>query len=289
MKKVIVIGSGVMGRGIAYVSAVSGFETAIIDINEQALQNAQNEITAIFEKSVGRGKLTVQQVQEATLRLTYNTNLATIAKKADLIIEAVPEKGDIKRAVFEQMEQFAPPHCLFATNTSTMSPTEIASYAKRPEQTIAMHFFNPVHKMELVEIIRGLETSDETVRAICEIAEQMGKQTVVINEFPGFVTSRISALVGNEAFYMLQEGLGSPEDIDKAIKLGLNYPMGPFELVDLVGLDVRLNNLRYLHEKLGEKYRPAPLLEQYVQAGRLGRKSGKGVYDYSEQKEVVKK
>lgn len=289
MKKVIVIGSGVMGRGIAYVSAVSGFETAIIDINEQALQNAQNEINSIFEKSVVRGKLTAQQVQEAMLRLTYVTELATVANEADLIIEAVPEKSDIKRAVFEQMEQFASPHCLFATNTSTMSPTAIASYAKRPEQTIAMHFFNPVHKMELVEVIRGLETSDETVQTICEIAEQMGKQTVVINEFPGFVTSRISALVGNEAFYMLQEGLGSPEDIDKAIKLGLNYPMGPFELVDLVGLDARLNNLRYLHEKLGEKYRPAPLLEQYVQAGRLGRKSGKGVYDYSEQKEVVKK
>ncbi|MEB2281129.1 3-hydroxyacyl-CoA dehydrogenase [Lysinibacillus xylanilyticus] len=289
MKNIIVIGSGVMGRGIAYVSAISGFETAIIDINEQALQNAQNDIIAIFEKSVVRGKLTAQQVQEATLRLTYVTDLATVANKADLIIEAVPEKRDIKRAVFEQMEQFASPHCLFATNTSTMSPTEIASYAKRPEQTIAMHFFNPVHKMELVEIIRGLETNDETVQTICEIAEQMGKQTVVVNEFPGFVTSRISALVGNEAFYMLQEGLGSPEDIDKAVKLGLNYPMGPFELVDLVGLDVRLNNLRYLHEKLGEKYRPAPLLEQYVQAGRLGRKSGKGVYDYSEQKEVVKK
>jgi len=289
MKKVIVIGSGVMGRGITYVSAVSGFETAIIDINEQALQNAQNEIISIFEKSVVRGKLTAQQVQEAMLRLTYVTDLATVANEADLIIEAVPEKSDIKRAVFEQMEQFASPHCLFATNTSTMSPTEIASYAKRPEQTVAMHFFNPVHKMELVEVIRGLETSDETVQTICEIAKQMGKQTVVINEFPGFVTSRISALVGNEAFYMLQEGLGSPEDIDKAIKLGLNYPMGPFELVDLVGLDARLNNLRYLHEKLGEKYRPAPLLEQYVQAGRLGRKSGKGVYDYSEQKEVVKK
>lgn len=289
MKKIIVIGSGVMGRGIAYVSAISGFETAILDINEQALQNAQNEITSIFEKAVVRGKLTAQQVQEATIRLTYVTDLASVANKADLIIEAVPEKRDIKRAVFEQMEQFASADCLFATNTSTMSPTEIASYAKRPEQTIAMHFFNPVHKMELVEIIRGLETSDKTVQTICEIAEQMGKQTVVINEFPGFVTSRISALVGNEAFYMLQEGLGSPEDIDKAIKLGLNYPMGPFELVDLVGLDVRLNNLRYLHEKLGEKYRPAPLLEQYVQAGRLGRKSGKGVYDYSEQKEVVKK
>ena len=176
----------------------------------------------------------------------------------------------------------------FATNTSTMSPTEIASYAKRPEKTIAMHFFNPVHKMPLVEIVRGLETSDETAQQIRAVAEQMGKETVVINEFPGFVTSRISALVGNEAFYMLQEGLGTPEEIDKAIKLGLNYPMGPFELVDLVGLDARLNNLKYLHEKLGEKYRPAPLLEQYVKAGRLGRKSGKGVYDYTtKDKEVV--
>ena len=287
MKKVIVIGSGVMGRGIAYVSAVGGFETAIIDINEQALQNAQREISSIFEKSVKRGKLAIQEAQDAMLRLAYVTDLATVAKDADLIIEAVPEKPEIKRAVFEQMEEYASPHCLFATNTSTMSPTEIASYAKRPTQTIAMHFFNPVHKMELVEIVRGLETSDETAKTIREMAEQMGKQTVIINEFPGFVTSRISALVGNEAFYMLQEGLGTPEDIDKAIKLGLNYPMGPFELVDLVGLDARLNNLRYLHEKLGEKYRPAPLLEQYVQAGRLGRKSGKGVYDYTEAKEVL--
>ena len=289
MKNIIVIGSGVMGRGIAYVSAVGGFQTAIIDINESALQNAEKEVTAIFEKAIARGKMTAEVAEAAQARLAYVTDLATIAGEADLIIEAVPEKTDIKRAVFEQMEQLAPAHCLFATNTSTMSPTEIASYAKRPEQTIAMHFFNPVHKMELVEIIRGLETSDETTQKIQAVAEQMGKQTVVINEFPGFVTSRISALVGNEAFYMLQEGLGSPEDIDKAIKLGLNYPMGPFELVDLVGLDARLNNLRYLHEKLGEKYRPAPLLEQYVKAGRLGRKSGKGVYDYTEQKEVVKK
>jgi len=216
--------------------------------------------------------------------------LQDAASKADLVIEAVPEKSEIKKQVFETLEEHAPAHCYFATNTSTMSPTEIASYGKRPEKTIAMHFFNPVHKMPLVEIIRGLETSDETAQVIKEVAEQMGKETVVINEFPGFVTSRISALVGNEAFYMLQEGLGTPEDIDKAIKLGLNYPMGPFELVDLVGLDARLNNLKYLHEKLGEKYRPAPLLEQYVKAGRLGRKSGKGVYDYTNrEKEAIQK
>ena len=215
--------------------------------------------------------------------------LAKVARNADLIIEAVPELASIKKQVFEKIEEHASTDCYFATNTSTMSPTEIASFGKRPEKTIAMHFFNPVHKMPLVEIVRGLETSDETVEMIKQVAVNMGKETVVINEFPGFVTSRISALVGNEAFYMLQEGLGTPEEIDKAIKLGLNYPMGPFELVDLVGLDARLNNLNYLHEKLGEKYRPAPLLEQYVKAGRLGRKSGKGVYDYTLGEEVVTK
>ncbi|MEL3962636.1 3-hydroxyacyl-CoA dehydrogenase [Lysinibacillus endophyticus] len=289
VKHISIIGSGVMGRGIAYVSAMGGFTTTLIDVNGQALQSAEKEINSIFEKGLKRGKLTEQEAALGQAKLSYTTNLAEGVSNADLIIEAVPEKRDIKKSVFEQMEKYAPSTCYFATNTSTMSPTEIASYAGRPERTIAMHFFNPVHRMKLVEIVRGLETNDETAQLIREVAEQMGKETVVINEFPGFVTSRISALVGNEAFYMLQEGLGTPEEIDKAIKLGLNYPMGPFELVDLVGLDVRLNNLRYLHEKLGEKYRPAPLLEQYVQAGRLGRKSGRGVYDYTDDKELVKK
>lgn len=170
-----------------------------------------------------------------------------------------------------------------------MSPTELGSYTSRPEQVIAMHFFNPVHKIPLVEIARGLETSDQTTNAIRRAAEQMGKETVVVNEFPGFVTSRISALVGNEAFYMLQEGVGTPEEIDKAIKLGLNFPMGPFELVDLVGLDARLNNLNYLHQTLGEKYRPCPLLVKYVKAGRLGRKTGCGVYDYPDRMQQEEK
>lgn len=288
IKNIVVVGSGVMGRGIAYVSALGGFAVTLNDSNEAALQNAENELNQIFEKGLSHGKISVEQVNEAKTNLQYSCYLADAVSHADLVIEAVPEKAEIKRQVFETLEENAPEHCLFATNTSTMSPTEIGSYGKRPEKTIAMHFFNPVHKMPLVEIVRGLETSDETAQQIRAVAEQMGKETVVINEFPGFVTSRISALVGNEAFYMLQEGLGTPEEIDKAIKLGLNYPMGPFELVDLVGLDARLNNLKYLHEKLGEKYRPAPLLEQYVKAGRLGRKSGKGVYDYTvKDKEVV--
>ncbi|WP_026566035.1 3-hydroxyacyl-CoA dehydrogenase [Bacillus sp. UNC41MFS5] len=290
INNIVVVGSGVMGRGIAYVGAVGGYSVTLVDVNEAALENAKKELNSIFEKGLSRGKISAETVELSKKNLYYATSLQEAASEADLVIEAVPEKAEIKKAVFETIEKYAPAHCFFATNTSTMSPTEIASYGNRTEKTIAMHFFNPVHKMPLVEIIRGLETSDETAQVIKEVAEKMGKETVVINEFPGFVTSRISALVGNEAFYMLQEGLGTPEEIDKAIKLGLNYPMGPFELVDLVGLDARLNNLKYLHEKLGEKYRPAPLLEQYVKAGRLGRKSGKGVYDYTtKEKEAVKK
>lgn len=290
INQIVVIGSGVMGRGIAYVSALGGFSVTLNDTNETALENAKNELYQILDKGLSRGKISAEQVEMTKENLMFSLHLSDVVSQADLVIEAVPEKEEIKRAVFKTLEEYAPEHCLFATNTSTMSPTEIGSYGNRPEKTIAMHFFNPVHKMPLVEIIRGLETSDETAQQIKEVAEKMGKETVVVNEFPGFVTSRISALVGNEAFYMLQEGLGTPEEIDKAIKLGLNYPMGPFELVDLVGLDARLNNLKYLHEKLGEKYRPAPLLEQYVKAGRLGRKTGKGVYDYTlKEKEVMKK
>lgn len=282
---IVVVGSGVMGRGIAYVAALSNYEVTVVDNNQVALEQAKQEIEALFEKGIEREKLTIEMAERYLYNLSFELDLTLAVQGADLVIEAVPEKAAIKRTVFEIIEEHAKAECYFATNTSTMSPTEIASFAKRPDKTIAMHFFNPVHKMPLVELVRGLETSDDTVEIIKKVAKQMGKETVVIKEFPGFITSRISALVGNEAFYMLQEGLGTPEEIDKAIKLGLNYPMGPFELGDLVGLDTRLNNLKYLHEKLGEKYRPAPLLEQYVKAGRLGRKTGRGVYCYTDEGE----
>jgi 3-hydroxybutyryl-CoA dehydrogenase len=284
-EKIVVVGSGVMGRGIAYVACVGGYHVQMVDVNDAALKSAKNDIESIFQKGIARGKVTEADALEAKARLDYVTDLAEAVKNAHLVIEAVPEKREIKKSVFEVIDKHAPKECVLASNTSTMSPTEIGSFTSRPESVIAMHFFNPVHKMPLVEIIRGLETSDETAALVEKAAARMGKETVTVNEFPGFVTSRISALVGNEAFYMLQEGIGTPEEIDKAIKLGLNYPMGPFELVDLVGLDTRLNNLRYLHEKLGEKYRPAPLLEKYVMAGRLGRKTGRGVYDYTTKKE----
>ncbi|WP_090238094.1 3-hydroxyacyl-CoA dehydrogenase [Fictibacillus solisalsi] len=289
MESIVVVGSGVMGRGIAYAAAAGGFHVQLVDVQEEALQKAQGEIETIFSKGVQRGKLTEEQAEDARQRLFYSSSLSDAVSSADLVIEAVPENLEIKKAVFTELDHAAPPHCYLATNTSTMSPTEIGSFTSRPDKVIAMHFFNPVHKMPLVEIVRGHETSDETAQAAKEAAEQMGKETVVVNEFPGFVTSRISAMVGNEAFYMLQEGVGTPEEIDKAIKLGLNYPMGPFELGDLVGLDTRLNNLNYLHQTLGEKYRPCPLLVKYVKAGRLGRKTGRGVYDYTAVKGGVTK
>ncbi|WP_085992298.1 3-hydroxyacyl-CoA dehydrogenase [Oceanobacillus senegalensis] len=282
--QVVVIGAGVMGRGIAYVSALGGYNVSLVDVSSEVLQNAQVEMDKNFDKGIVRGKLTKKEAEEAKQRLNFVTNVEEVATEANLIIEAVPEKRELKKNIFETIDAIAPADCVLATNTSTMSPTELGSYTNRPSSVIAMHFFNPVHKMPLVEIVRGLETSDHTVQVVEEAANKMGKETVLVNEFPGFVTSRISCLVGNEAFHMLQEGVATAEDIDKAIKLGLNYPMGPLELADLVGLDARLNNLHYLHSQLGEKYRPAPLLEKYVKSGRLGRKSGIGVYDYREKK-----
>lgn len=285
MENITVVGAGVMGRGIAYVCATAGYKVQLVDVKATQLEQAKNELNKLFEKSIAYGKLTKEAMENASASIKFGTDFQAAMESADLIIEAVPEQLEIKRTVFEAADRYANAHAVLATNTSTMSPTEIGSFTSRPDKVIAMHFFNPVHKMKLIEVIRGLETSDETVEKILEVGAEIGKEMVVVNEFPGFVTSRISALVGNEAFYMLQEGVGTPEEIDKAIKLGLNYPMGPFELVDLVGLDARLNNLKYLHEKLGEKYRPAPLLEKYVKAGRLGRKSGKGVYDYTDMKD----
>lgn len=280
IQNVTVVGAGVMGRGIAYVSALAGFQTILVDVSEEQLTNAYQCVEQTIQKGLKRGKLTPEQAENLLACLETSTSLASSVENADLFIEAVPEKQELKKKIMEEAEKFAPKHTLFASNTSTISPTQIASYTKRAEKFAVMHFFNPVHIMSLVEIVKGLETSDTTVAMIKEVSEKMGKETVEVNEFPGFVTSRISALVGNEAFHMLQEGVASAEDIDKAVRLGLNYPMGPLELGDLVGLDARLNNLKYLHQTLGEKYRPAPLLEKLVQAGRLGKKTKHGVYKY---------
>jgi 3-hydroxybutyryl-CoA dehydrogenase len=200
--------------------------------------------------------------------------------EADFVVEAAPERIDVKLALFADIERLAPPGAIVTSNTSALSVTEMAATLSEPGRVAGMHFFNPVHKMRLVEVVRALKTSDATIEVVRDVAARMGKETVVVRESPGFITTRINASLGNEAFYMLMEGVASAEDIDKALKLGLNHPMGPFELVDLVGLDTRLSILEYLHRSLGDKYRPCPLLVDYVKAGRLGRKVGRGVYEY---------
>jgi len=280
VQKIAVIGAGTMGHGIAQVSAMAGFQVNIVDVDEAQLKQADKKIKEKLQKGVDLGKIDIGLMETSLQRLNGFTDLPLAVQDVDLVIESVPEDLRLKQSIFRKCDEVCPTFTILATNTSTMSPGEIGSITKRPHQVIAMHFFNPVHLMKLVEVIRSLDTSDETLNVVLEVAARMGKETVVVNESPGFITSRISALVGNEAFYMLMEGVASAADIDRAIKLGLNYPMGPLELADLVGLDVRLRNLQYLHQTLGEKFRPCPLLIKYVQAGRLGRKSGRGIYDY---------
>jgi 3-hydroxybutyryl-CoA dehydrogenase len=278
IQTVAVLGGGIMGRGIAYASALAGYDTLLQDVSRPALDQAQAEITGLLDKGVAASKVDAAAASAAKARLRTVGTLEEAVPKADLVIEAVPEDMRLKLELFATLDRLTPPTTLLASNTSSLSITEMAGATKRAPQVLGMHFFNPVHRMKLV---RGLETSETAIAAAIEVGERMGKECVVVRESPGFVTSRINAMIGNEAFYMLQEGVASARDIDKALKLGLNHPMGPFELVDLVGLDTRLSILRFLHRKLGEKFRPCPLLEQYVAAGRTGRKSGRGVYDYS--------
>jgi 3-hydroxybutyryl-CoA dehydrogenase len=278
---IAVIGAGTMGRGIAHAAALGGYRTILEDILPNALRRAESEIRANLDKAVELGKVTPADANAAMSRLEYAGSVDEAARQADLVIEAVPEEMESKIEIFTLLDKICRPTTILASNTSSLSLTEIASVTYRPKKIVGMHFFNPVHKMKLLELVRALETDADTLSTAVEVGRRMGKEVVVIRESPGFVTSRINAMIGNEAFYMLQEGIASPEDIDKALKLGLNHPMGPFELVDLVGLDTRLSILEYLHKTLGEKFRPAPLLVQYVKAGRLGRKSGRGVFEYA--------
>src|SRR6202171_417566 len=252
-----------MGRGIAHAAALGGYRTILEDLLSNALRKAETEIRTNLDKAVELGKVNANDADAAFSRLEYAGSIDQAARDADLVIEAVPEEMESKIEIFTMLDKICRPTTILASNTSSLSVTEIASVTYRAKKCVGMHFFNPVHKMKLLDIVRALEA-------------------VVTKEAPGFTTSRINAMIGNEAFYMLQEGIASAEDIDKAVKLGLNHPMGPFELVDLVGLDTRLHILEYLHKSLGEKFRPCPLLVQYVKAGRLGRKSGRGVFEYPE-------
>ncbi len=280
VRAIAVLGAGTMGHGIAHAAAAAGFDTRLFDVGDEPLAKARTAIEAIFRKAVELGKVTAADADAGLARVVTTTDIARALARSDFVIEAAPERMDLKLGLFADIERHAPASAVITTNTSALSITEMAGLIARPARVAGMHFFNPVHKMKLVEVVRALESSAGTIETVEAVARRMGKDTVLVRESPGFITTRVNASIGNEAFYMLMEGVASARDIDKALKLGLNHPMGPFELVDLVGLDTRLSILEYLHQSMGEKYRPCPLLVQYVRAGRLGRKVGRGVYEY---------
>jgi 3-hydroxybutyryl-CoA dehydrogenase len=279
---IAVIGAGTMGRGIAYAAAFGGYSTVLEDISPLRLKESLAWIAQSFAAGVARGKVDAAIRDRAANLITTANSVQDAIRDADLIIEAVPEEMEMKMELFTIFDKFSKPNAIFASNTSSLSISDMSELTVSRERCVGMHFFNPVPKMKLIELVKTLFTSEDTVAACSEVAARMGKEVVLVNESPGFVTTRINALIGNEAFAMLEAGVASAKDIDKALKLGLNHPMGPFELVDLVGLDVRLSILEYLHQSLGEKYRPNGLLRKYVQEGRLGRKTGRGVYDYAQ-------
>ena len=280
IERVSVLGAGTMGHGIAHAALSAGYETRLFDVSLPILDRGRTSIERLVDKGRELGKVSPSDAHRMLAHLRTSIDLTEALDGVDFVIEAAPERLDVKLALFADIDRFAPPTAVVTSNTSALSVTEMAGSLANPSRVAGMHFFNPVHKMKLVEIVQALESSDETLGAVEEVAARMGKETVRVRESPGFITTRVNASIGNEAFYMLMEGVASARDIDKALKLGLNHPMGPFELVDLVGLDTRLSILEYLHRSMGEKYRPCPLLVQYVKAGRLGRKVGRGVYEY---------
>ncbi|WP_067728468.1 3-hydroxybutyryl-CoA dehydrogenase [Oceanobacillus damuensis] len=281
IKKVMVVGAGQMGSGIAQVCAQSGFEVLLNDMNEEALQKGLHQIEKLLERNVEKGKITEEDKSATMSRISPSSELKDAAA-CDLVIEAVVENMDVKEAVFRELDQVAPEHAILASNTSSLPITEIAAVTERPNQVIGMHFMNPVPVMKLVEIIRGLQTSDETYESIKKMTVVLSKTPVEVKDFPGFVSNRILMPMINEAIYTVYEGVASPEDVDHVMKLGMNHPMGPLTLADFIGLDTCLYIMEVLHDGFGDsKYRPCPLLRQYVKAGWLGKKSGRGFYQYS--------
>ncbi len=281
-EKVVVVGAGLMGTGIAHAFASSGYSTLLVDTNTESLAKAKTAIEKILADGVKLGKVSAELAQASQAKLVTCGDLGEAAIGANWLVETVSEQLAVKKAVVAQAEPLMAVDAIIATNTSALSVTEIAASLARPERVIGMHFFNPVHKMKLVELVLGLATDVETVARTRAVCDAIGKTSIVVNESPGLTTSRMSALLGNEAMWMLQEGTATAEDIDTALRLGFNHPMGPLELGDLTGWDTRLSVLRYLHSTLGDKFRPCPLIIKMVAAGRLGRKSGHGVYRYED-------
>jgi 3-hydroxybutyryl-CoA dehydrogenase len=280
IKTIGVVGAGTMGHGIAQVSAQSGYQVILVDAVPEALARGRTQIVKGFERLLGKGKLTAGQRDEALGRLTTAGELAAL-ERADLVVEAVVERYDVKRQVLAELDRVCPPHTLLASKTSSISITRLAASTSRPDKVIGMHFMNPVPVMQLVEVIRGLATSQETWEAVEAASRQMGKTPVEVHDAPGFVSNRVLMPMINEAIFCLYEGVGKAEAIDEVMKLGMNHPMGPLALADLIGLDVCLDILRVLQDGFGDpKYRPCPLLVKMVDAGHLGRKSGRGFYDY---------
>ena len=280
--KIVVVGAGLMGTGIAHAFAATGHPVTLVDNSQAALTHARESIAKILADGVKLGKSQQADADLALQGLSLATTLDEADTGAQLIIETVTENLGVKQGILREAEARFAADAVIATNTSALSITEIASVVKTPQRVIGMHFFNPVHKMKLVEIVRGLETTRATVEQTQAWVAAIGKTSIEVNEAPGFTTSRISALLGNEAMYMLSEGVASAEDIDTSLRMAFNHPMGPLELGDLTGWDTRLLVLQYLHQSLGEKFRPCPLISKLVKAGRYGRKVGRGVYAYDD-------
>ena len=278
IRQITILGTGTMGRGIAYLAALSGFDAVLYDVEQSALDAARSAVEDIVRKGVEKGKLAESAGREALERLQLIPELEPAVSGADLIVEAVPEDFDLKKDLFSQADLFCGPETIIASNTSSISISKLAASVERRDRFIGMHFFNPPHLMKLIEIVRGDRTEDATVEQVREVAEKMGKTPIIVRDSPGFATSRLGVAIGLEAIRMLEEGVASAEDIDRAMELGYNHPMGPLRLTDLVGLDVRLGIAEYLASTLGPRFEPPQLLRNLVAQGKLGKKSGEGFY-----------
>jgi 3-hydroxybutyryl-CoA dehydrogenase len=281
VERITVIGGGTMGNGIAHVCAQAGLSVALVDMNEDLLERALSTIFKNMDRQVKKELISAGDKEAAAARIRTVTSIEDGVEEAQLVVEAVPEKMELKESIFSELDSAAPADAILASNTSSISITEIAAFTGRPEKVIGMHFMNPVPMMKLVEVIRGLATDDQTTETVMDLSRQLGKTPVEVNDFPGFVSNRVLMPMINEAVFALMEGVAEAEAIDTVMKLGMAHPMGPLALADLIGLDICLSILEVLHRDLGEdRYRPCPLLRKYVAAGWLGRKSGKGFFSY---------